>query len=87
MESENKNELELLKDELQTVLKVSNQFNINHTHVAKECGIGYEYSRAIRNDGAPKTNTPENCDLLQKMIDAYRSGVRKKQEALKSLQV
>lgn len=84
---EQKNELELLQDELQKVVGVAVEFNVNHTEVANEVGISYDYARQIRNGEKPKQNNEENRKTLQSLIDIYRKEIRRKQDKLNSINV
>ncbi len=81
------NELEKLRDELTRVVSVANEFSVNHTEVALENGISYDYARQIRNGDKPSKNNVENRTLLQSLIDTYRKEIRKKQEKLNSIDV
>ena len=81
------NELEKLRDELTRIVSVANEFSVNHTEVALENGISYDYARQIRNGDKPSKNNVENRTLLQSLIDTYRKEIRKKQEKLNSIDV
>lgn len=81
-----KNELELLQDELQKVVAVAVEFNVNHSKVAKEVGISYDYARQIRKGEKPKQNNEENRKTIQNLIDFYRKEIRRKQEKLNSIE-
>ena len=82
--------MKTLKDlaiELKAVADSAAEFNVNHTHIAKENGISYEYASIIRKGKQPKVDNDANRELVQGLISSYRKAIREKREKLNAIDV